>query len=387
MNQKGFIQIPLLIGIIIAVVITSGIGAGVVLHRQDKLPFFSADVSHVSQVFEDVKEIEEVEPQNKEESILEEIKEEGSQVEQELEKTGTEVEKASAEAERLRREVEETQRLAEEQRRIESQRKAEEKEGIANIEKVDKELSQLISTLKNNANIFSQAKNEANSFIFTVRNTMNKYPNSFLIQQSGQQLINELNNLSFISGKLFDIENNKIQTISSFLGSGKVPSSNNFSTPTAQYENYRSQYDLSNTKIKSLMETFVINEKMVLEETTKKKEEELQRKTKATQVLTQLNSITQGIDNQLTILNNQIKEKEAEIERERNRPGTTMSQMEGRLSLLIPQLNSLINQWNSLLNKKNKIITITYKIDNYFNYGTPLSAEDRAFLWSLGISF
>ena len=64
-----------------------------------------------------------------------------------------------------------------------------------------------------------------------------------------------------------------------------------------------------------------------------------------------------------------------------------MELIEARLAQLIPEYNYLIGQWNSLVNKKEKIVAISYKIDDYFDYGTPLSAEDRAFLSSLGINF
>jgi len=257
---------------------------------------------------------------------------------------------------------------------------------LAIIIGVDKELSKTISEIKQRADTFSQVKNDANDFISTVRNKMNKYQSSLSMQQSGQRLIDELNNLAFISGKLLDIENARIGTFTSFLGLGNVPSANNFSTSTAQYENYRNQYDLSIAKTESLTETFVASEKTVLEETERQLTEDLERMTRATQALSQLNNILQGINSQLAILDSQIKAKAAEIENEKNRSGP-MELIEARLAQLIPVYNSLVNQWNSFLGTKQKIAALTYRIDDYAKYGTLLSAEDRAFLSSLGISF
>ena len=117
------------------------------------------------------------------------------------------------------------------------------------------------------------------------------------------------------------------------------------------------------------------------------KQEELARKQKVSQVLEQLTVIVDGIDSQLAILDNQIKEKEAEIESIKKNPWLTQASMEARIAKVISELNPLIDQWNSLLDTRNKIITISYKLDDYANYGIPLSAEDRTFLSSLGISF
>lgn len=411
-TQKGFIQIPLSIGIIISVVAVSIVTTGVVLYRQGKLTPF---IANVSQVFQETKELEpeikSEEPKiEQEQSLLEETnQEENSQTAQELEQAKLEAEKAKQEAERAKAETErlkaeqeanrtkaeaeklkaeqEAQRIAEEEQMQEEQKRkelekkqAEEKERIANIKIVDEGLYQLISEIQERADIFSQAKNEADSFISTVRNTMNKYPDSSLMQQSGQQLINELDDFSFIAGKLVSIENSRIRTLSSFLGSGNIPSSNDFLFSKSEYNNYFDQYNISDAKIDSLIETFVSNEKIVLEE-------KLERKEKVNQTLDQLAIITQEIDSQLTILDNQIKEKEAKIESIKENPWLSQASMEAQIAKVISELNPLIDQWNSLFNTRKKIVAITYKLDDYAEYGTPLSAEDRTFLWSLGISF
>ena len=51
--QKGFIQIPLLIIVVVSVVIASA-GTGVILHKQGKLVSFTANIS---QIFNKTKDI------------------------------------------------------------------------------------------------------------------------------------------------------------------------------------------------------------------------------------------------------------------------------------------------------------------------------------------
>lgn len=133
MNQKGFIQIPLLIAIIVSIVVISTVTTGVVLYKQGKLTPLIASVSQVFKGTEDAKpEIKPEEPQPKEEQSLSEqiSQEENSQTEQELEQARLEVEKAKAEAERLKAE-QEAQKLAEERQRQEELREQQEAQKLA----------------------------------------------------------------------------------------------------------------------------------------------------------------------------------------------------------------------------------------------------------------
>jgi hypothetical protein len=71
MNQKGFIQIPLLI-IIIASIVVASAGTGVILHKQGKLAFLTADISEaLKQNEETTKETKQEELQNEQEPTLE----------------------------------------------------------------------------------------------------------------------------------------------------------------------------------------------------------------------------------------------------------------------------------------------------------------------------
>lgn len=421
-KQKGFIPILILLGAFLLVSTGIATTVGVVKYKEEIKSGMANISSAIFKSDKSTKYIEEsvIPEETATYPVIDRETEKTQQLNQdsikEIERLKAENKKANAETEKLIKEKEEieeqarleeqqksqklleeqqwqeelqkqqeAQKIAEEQKELEK-KQADEKERIANIEFVDEDLSQFISEIQGRINTFSQAKNEADDFISTVRNTMNKYPNSSLMQQSGQQLINEINNFSSISKKLIDFDNSRIRTISSFLGSGDVPSSSNFSFSKSEYDNYFDQYNTSDTQIDSLIKTFVNNEKIVLDEKIEEAQEELSRKTKATQALTQLNAVTQEINSQLAVLGVQIQEKEDEIEQTENALAS-MSYINGKLSQLIPQLNSLIDQWNILIDEKEKISVITYKLDDYFNYGTPLPAEDRAFLASLGISF
>ncbi|XOB46406.1 MAG: hypothetical protein ACKKMV_03070 [Candidatus Nealsonbacteria bacterium] len=137
--QKGFIQIPLLIAIIVSVVAVSAVTTGVVLYKQGKL---TPLIASVSQVFQETKELEpeikSEEPKTEQEqSLLEETnQEENSQTAQELEQAKLEAEKAKQEAERAKAETErlkaeqEAQRIAEEQQRQEELREQQEAQRI-----------------------------------------------------------------------------------------------------------------------------------------------------------------------------------------------------------------------------------------------------------------
>lgn len=341
-NQRGFVFIPLLM-IALALAVVASVSTGVVLHKQGKLTSLKANTLGV---FEKIKEVATTEEIESDEPKTEqsETGQEAKAIKEETEETGilAKTEKAKEEAKKAGKEAEQTKIKANNLKE-----KVEEKDRIANIKAVDKELSQIISETKKNVDIFSRAKNEAISFIPTVRNTMNKYPDSLLVQQSGQQLIDENNNLSFIAGKLFNIENERIKILSSSLGSGATPSVNDFSTSKTQYENYRNQYDLSIIKIKSLMETFVINEKTVLSEMLREKREELQLAQEA-------NSLANKIAVKQEEINAIINDYNQKIENESNRLASmsiirarqAKLEQEKQSKLVIPyqELQFLINQ-------------------------------------------
>ncbi|MCG2692623.1 thermonuclease family protein [Candidatus Parcubacteria bacterium] len=135
-TQKGFIQIPLIIGIIVSIVAVSTITTGVILHKQGKLTFLVADISEVFKRTEEITITEKVQseepPTGQPEINQEEITQhELEQAKLEDWKAKAEVEKAQQEAERLRKEAEEAKRLAKEQKIQEELKKQQEVQRLA----------------------------------------------------------------------------------------------------------------------------------------------------------------------------------------------------------------------------------------------------------------
>jgi len=111
--QKGFIQIPLLMGIVLFIMV-SGIGAGTVLYKQDKLSSLTASIV---QIFEKKKEIvipeEEkvgIEELQQTETNQDTISQKVAELEIAKQKADLEAKTAKAETERLKREAEEVKR-------------------------------------------------------------------------------------------------------------------------------------------------------------------------------------------------------------------------------------------------------------------------------------
>jgi len=189
-TQKGFIQIPLLVAILVAIILASTVTTGVVLQKQGKL---APLIANISEVFEGTGEPvivgeEEIEPEemqaeqkpetNQEEITqqeLEKIRLETKKARQEAEKAKLEAEatKAKAEAEKATQEARikadqelqrqlEAQRLAEEQRQkeIARQQELERQRQLEEQRQKELELQQAINQLKN---LFVQKLNEYNS--------------------------------------------------------------------------------------------------------------------------------------------------------------------------------------------------------------------------------
>ncbi|MCX6813546.1 MAG: hypothetical protein NTV77_03680 [Candidatus Azambacteria bacterium] len=205
----------------------------------------------------------------------------------------------------------------------------------------DSELSQLIAEARQRISTFNGTIKEVEDFIPVVRATMNKYPNESIIQQSGQELINEENNFASISRSLVAIETERVNKLSSYLGLGLLPSASDFSQTKQQYDNYHQQYQASNGKIDSLMRIFVSNEKSVLEERLAKGKQELDQ---LEQLLSQQVSVRQQ---KLVDLKTQIKYYQNQYNNIDKIAGGTESIMAGKKAAIASQLNPLINEYYS----------------------------------------
>jgi len=89
-TQKAFIQIPILIGIIISFIVVSGIGVGLVLHKQEKQTSFTANISEVFPKTEESKFTDPEKESESQEPLIEKtqevIQESNKEVEKEIKK-------------------------------------------------------------------------------------------------------------------------------------------------------------------------------------------------------------------------------------------------------------------------------------------------------------
>lgn len=207
-KQKGSVQILLLTGILVVLVI--------VLYKQGKLE----PLINVSQVFK----------------VLE----------------NTEITKEQALSEQIH--VGGKQSLTEETKQGELEKKLpEETEKVTNIERVDQGLIELIIESEQWVDEFSHTEKEVNDFTYGMQEMMAAFPNVPLLQEFGQMLIGELDNMSFISEKLLSIEHTRIEKLSLHLGTGSLPLASELSYLNAQFDTYYDQYNSSKTKIYSLV--------------------------------------------------------------------------------------------------------------------------------------
>ncbi len=118
-----------------------------------------------------------------------------------------------------------------------------------------------------------------------------------------------------------------------------------------------------------------------------KKAEELQRLTKAIQVLERLVILIDETDNQLDILYDQMEEKKRELGQTNSNPWLSESGRVSKIRVLTEQYNSLVEQYNGYLEIRNDLVSVAGKVNDYGKYGTPLSYKDKSFLESLRIDF
>lgn len=195
-------------------------------------------------------------------------------------KTETDNTNQSSEIEKLKREIEELKNTKTTSPVVDVNPKPQPKTttdgSSSQRQNYDQELSQLIAQTRQNISVFNQAVDDTNNFISIVRNDMNKYSSDIIIQQSGQELINEANNLISISRKLVEIETIQLNKLSSYLGLNIIPPTSEFSSIVTQYQSYYGQYESSKARTESLMKIFVLNEKSALERLTQQTRQQIE---------------------------------------------------------------------------------------------------------------
>lgn len=173
MKQKGFIQIPLLVAVILVSISAVSIGSGAILYKQQKLTPFIANISEIFKRDEETKPTEKKGTKIEEPQVEQELdvsQKEIFQQEQELEKAKLELEKARIEAEtekarleadkeRLKAEAEKLKAQQEAQAQLEAQQKAEEEaKGLVEEQRKQREQQLKIEQCK------AQAQSQVDSF-------------------------------------------------------------------------------------------------------------------------------------------------------------------------------------------------------------------------------
>ena len=231
-------------------------------------------------------------------------------------------------------------------------------------ENYDQELSQWIAEVKQRITVFNGAMKGANDVVPEIRGVMNKYASSQLIQSSGLDLINENNNLATISKKLIDIETQRVNRLSSYLGLGILPTVRDFSTLKIDYDDYSQKYESSIKRANSLMLTFVNNEKEVLGKILAEEKQELaELKNLLSREMVAKDAKLDALKTQIDDLNFSYDNACKEV---------SMAGCLGIRAEIARKLNPLIDEYNSLLgNTSGKIYSsrtqsyFTFEADQY----------------------
>lgn len=245
-------------------------------------------------------------------------------------------------------------------------------------------LQEIISLCKKSVEANTKEIGNNKTFIAKIKNEMTEYLGYPLVQQSGQQLINEVNNSTFISGEMINICNEQIEEANSLLNLEKE-NSDKLLYLIDQFSFYVNQRSVSYNKAESLIKLYLSNMESALKQELDKKNKELEGITKATQALEKLAVLINETDNQLNILYGQMEEKKREIGQTNSNPYLSEASRVSKIRMLNEQYNSLVEQYNGYLRIRNDLVSVASKVNDYGKYGTPLSYQDKSFLESLGI--
>lgn len=256
--------------------------------------------------------------------------------------------------------------------------------GISNNDSY--KLQELISLCKKSVETNTKEIGDNKTFIAKIKSEMTEYLDYPLVQQSGQQLISEVNNSLFISGEIINICNEQIKEANSLLNL-KEENSDKLLYLIDQFSFYVNQCSVSYNKAESLIKLYLSNMESALKQELDKKNEELEGITKAAQAVKQLSILINETDNQLGILYGQMEEKKKEIGQTNSNPWLSEASRLSKIRVLTEQYNSLVEQYNGYLEIRNDLVSVAGKVNDYGKYGTSLSYQDESFLRSLGIDF
>lgn len=131
----------------------------------------------------------------------------------------------------------------------------------------DEAMAPVFAQIQRDTGVYNDTIRETTSFISHIRAEMGKadFAGEPLVQQSGQELINEANNIISISRKLIDILTERKSVLSSYLGRDIVPPASVFDSNIASYNNYYAQWQATNSRVESMIKTFVLSQKSILD--------------------------------------------------------------------------------------------------------------------------
>ncbi|MCK5320925.1 hypothetical protein KAJ61_06085 [Candidatus Parcubacteria bacterium] len=230
---------------------------------------------------------------------------------------------------------------------------------------------------------FFTIKNNNQNFVQDTKNELSEYSYSNLVQSSGQQLINEVENQNFITNQVFDVCNQIITEFNSLKNTGDT-TSNNYKFLESQLTNYINQYGIAENKAKALIKTYVSNIADALQQQTDEINKEIERLQKANNALDELKAYINSADVKLNSLLSDLHEIDQKITNIKNQ-AIPMGIVNAQLIEPTAEYNALINEYNLLIETRSDLARLYNVVTDYAKNNTPISYSDKQILQELGI--
>lgn len=111
---------------------------------------------------------------------------------------------------------------------------------------------------------------------------------------------------------------------------------------------------------------------------------EVARKQKGDDILRQILSYLDNLNSKITQTLDQLQQKEYEIKSIKQQ-SIPQPFVDAQVAKAMSEYDSLLSVYDGLISTKEKLQTITYEVQDYRDYGTPIPATSRSFLASFGI--
>lgn len=249
----------------------------------------------------------------------------------------------------------------------------------------DKEVNSIIKAINNLIITLQENIKDGDLVIRATKDKMDMFLDYYLVQSSGQQLINEMNSYNFLRSETINLLKKMKEECSSLLGTGNQ-TSEKLKKYETQLDNYLNQKKVVSEKVDRLIVYNAEELGKASSDSVNKSKEELLKLEKAVEASKILNQNISTIDSKLSLLLASLDNKADEIEAIKKQ-AISASSMTIKLNKAYSEYDAIVFEYNDLLSLRDELIMLFGVLDDYVKKNIPISTKNSQLfnLWGINL--